>query len=220
MDDQFPLEPFQERGYHVLVHGQKAWNGVAVLSREPAELLERGLSGQEDMGARLISAHCYGLDFTTVYCPNGKSTEHPDFGRKLAWYDALIERAEKRPAGSNPEVLCGDFNVCPTPLDTCHDPDPTESIFHTKPERERIGRLAAAGLQDLFRLQHPSERSYSWWDYRSGAFPKNRGLRIDFVLAGESLAERMQDATIDRDFRKKKQGLTPSDHAPVIVELA
>jgi len=218
-EEQFPIEPFAERGYQAQVFGQKAWNGVAVLSKRPVELIEKGLAGQEELGSRLISVRTDHFDFTTVYCPNGKSTEHPDFARKLAWFDALIERSAKRGPAAPPEILCGDFNICPTPLDTCHEPDPTKSIFHTPEERSRIERLLDTGLVDLFRAQHPDARLFSWWDYRSGAFPKNRGLRIDFVLGAQSLSARCRQAEIDRDYRKKKEGLTPSDHAPVMVEL-
>jgi len=218
-DAQLPVEAFESAGYRVVSHGQKAWNGVAILSREPAEVLQRGLPGQEEFGARLITAAVGGIAFTTVYCPNGKSTDHADYPRKLAWFDALLDhlRGSRDPNGA--EVLCGDFNVCPSALDTWDESAHTGSIFHTDPERDRIQGLLAWGLVDLFRHLHPEERAYSWWDYRGGAFHRGHGLRIDFLLGTRAVAERVESITIDRDWRKKHDGLTPSDHCPVFAEL-
>ncbi|MEE8522965.1 MAG: exodeoxyribonuclease III, partial [Thermoanaerobaculia bacterium] len=111
-DDKFPYDDFEEEGYSAVVHGQKAWNGVAILSREPAEVVQKGLPGQEDLGARLITARIGELSFTTVYCPNGKHTGHPDFPRKLAWFDALAEHLAQNHDPQSPGILCGDFNIC------------------------------------------------------------------------------------------------------------
>jgi len=218
-DEQFPYDVLAEAGYHALVHGQKAWNGVAVLSREPAELLERGLPGQEALGSRLITARVGGLRFTTVYCPNGKTLEHEDFGRKLAWFDALSEHFCARPPSDEMEILCGDFNVCPTALDSWHGEAGEGAIFHTAEERARLAALSGHGFQDLFRCLHPDERAYSWWDYRRGAFHKGHGLRIDFLLGGPASVERLRSVEIDREYRKKRQELTASDHAPVMADF-
>ena len=219
-DDQFPHEELEAAGYRAAVHGQKAWNGVAVLSREPAEVVERGLPGQEDLGARLITAGVDGISFTTVYCPNGKHVEHEDFPKKLAWLDALAGHFEARHDPAAPEVLCGDFNVCPEPLDSWNEDLLAGSIFHTGEERGRFRRLLDWGLVDLFRRHHPEKQTFSWWDYRGGAFHRNMGLRIDFLLATPALAGRVERVEIDRDYRKKKEGLTASDHAPVYADLS
>ncbi len=217
-DEQFPHEVFAELGYRVATHGQKAWNGVAVVSREPAEVTQRGLPGQEDFGARLITARVSGLDFTTVYVPNGKTVEHPDFPRKLAWYDALAAHfggvADRAPA-----VLCGDFNICPAPIDSWNEARLAGSIFHTDEERRRFRALLDTGMVDLYRELHPERQAFSWWDYRGGAFHRKQGLRIDFLLGTRDLLERVRAVEIDRDYRKKQDGLTASDHAPVIVDL-
>jgi exodeoxyribonuclease-3 len=218
-DEQFPHAEIEEAGYRAVVHGQKAWNGVAILSREPAEIVQRGLPEQEDLGARLLTANVAGLSFTTVYVPNGKSVDHDDYPRKLAWLDALAAHVEKRGAANAPEVLCGDFNVVPAPIDSWNETQFNGSIFHTDEERARLRDLLDRDLADLFRELHPDEQAFSWWDYRGGAFHRKMGLRIDFLLATRSVVDRVRSVEIDRDYRKKQEGLTPSDHAPVIADL-
>ena len=218
-DEQFPSDVFESVGYSALTHGQKAWNGVAILSRKPAELLQRGLPGQQDLGARLVTAQVEDLSFTTVYCPNGKSTDHEDFPRKLAWFDALAEHLAEHAGDDRPAVVCGDFNICPAAIDSWDEEGHRGRIFHTEKERERFQRLLAPGFEDVFRARHPDAREFSWWDYRGGAFHRGWGLRIDLLLATRSAMERVRAVEIDRDYRKKKDGLTASDHAPVIADL-
>ena len=218
-DDSFPHELFTELGYEVVTHGQKSWNGVAIASRLPISVTDRGLPGQEDFGARLISVQVENLNFTTVYCPNGKDIDHDDFPRKLAWYDALVDYWSSRRDVNEQAVLCGDFNIVPTALDSWQGEQADGQVFHTVEERERFARLMDCGLADLYRAQHPDEQVFSWWDYRGGAFHRGQGLRIDFMLGSPSVQDRLVDTRIDRDFRKKKEGLTASDHAPVISEL-
>ena len=218
-DDKFPHEAFAELGYQALVHGQKSWNGVAILTREPCELLCRGLAGQADFGARLISARIGDLDFTTLYCPNGKTLEHDDYPRKLAWFDALAAHCKEHHDSSRQSVLCGDFNICPTPLDSWGGERFEGQLFNTGAERERLARIQEIGLLDLFREARPEEQAFSWWDYRGGAFHRKQGLRIDFLLATPSVYERMRNVEIDREYRKKQDGMTASDHAPVFADL-
>ncbi len=218
-DEQFPLAELEAEGYHALVHGQKSWNGVAVLSREPAERTQQGLPGQEDFGARLLTARLGELSFTTVYVPNGKSVDHDDYPRKLAWLDALAEHFASKHAPADPVVLCGDFNVTPTALDTWNEAKLAGRVHHTDAERERIRRLEAWGLRDAFRERHPEVQAFSWWDYRGGAFHRGQGLRIDLLLATPPVLERLRRVEIDRDWRKKHEGLTPSDHTPVWADL-
>jgi exodeoxyribonuclease-3 len=216
---QFPAQEIEAAGYQAAVHGQKSWNGVAILSRKPLEIVEQGLPGQEELGARLLSAEIEDLRFTTVYCPNGKHVGHDDFPRKLAWFDTLAEHLERRGDPRHPGVVCGDFNVCPSELDSWNAEVLAGRIFHTDDERARFRRLLDWGLVDLFREQHPDLRAYSWWDYRGGAFHKGQGLRIDFLLGTRALLPRVREVRIDRDYRKKKDGQTASDHAPVIADL-
>lgn len=217
---QLPLAELQAAGYHVAAYGQKSWNGVAILSRRPIAVTTRGLLGQEEAGARLIRAEIGDLSFTTVYIPNGKHTGHEDFPRKLAWLDALAADLEAN-AGlrERPAILCGDFNLCPEGIDSFDEASLRHSIFHTDEERQRFRRILAAGYVDLFRHQHPERQEFSWWDYRGGAFHKRQGLRIDFLLATPPALARVHSVEIDREYRKKKDGLTPSDHAPVLADL-
>ncbi len=217
-DEEFPTDAFSARGYHVVTHGQKAWNGVAVLSREPAEVVMRGLPGQAELGARLLRVSVGNIDFTTVYCPNGKDIDHDDYARKLDWFDALAAYWQSAPAADR-AVLCGDFNIVPAALDSWLD-DCGDHIFHSPAERARFDRLGALGWIDLYRAKHPDRRAYSWWDYRGGAFHRGQGLRIDLVLGSRALAPQVESAEIDRDFRKKQDGFTASDHAPVYVDIA
>jgi len=218
-DDKFPRAELEAAGYQSAVHGQKSWNGVAVLSRAPGEITQRGLAGQEDFGARLLTVAVAGLSFTTVYVPNGKHVGHDDFPRKLAWLDALTEHFHERHDAARPAVLCGDFNICPAPIDSWNEELLHGTIFHTDEERARHRRLLDLGLRDLYRERHPDRRVFSWWDYRGGAFHRGHGLRIDLLLGTPSVLERVRQVEIDREYRKKQDGLTASDHAPVFADL-
>ena len=218
-DEQFPRAAFEAAGYRAAWHGQKAWNGVAVLSRGPIEVVQEGLPGQSDMGSRLLTVETGGMRFTTIYCPNGKSLEHEDYPRKLAWLDSLAAHFESRHDPAGPELLCGDFNICPAPIDSWNEERLAGSIFHTEEERGRYQRLLDWGFHDLFREHAPDSQTFSWWDYRGGAFHRGMGLRIDMLLGTRSLLDRLRSAETDREYRKKKEGLIASDHAPVIAEL-
>ena len=222
-DDLFPHAEFEARGYRALTHGQKSWNGVAILSRVPLELIDAGLPGQSELGARLLRARVgdgeHAIDFTTLYCPNGKDTDHDDYQRKLEWFDALHQWAAAFVRPERPIVLCGDFNIVPDPLDSWNEERLRGSIFHTDPERERMKALGELGLIDLFRVVSPDTQAFSWWDYRGGAFHRKQGLRIDFLLGTQAIVDRLRSVEIDREFRKKKDGLTASDHAPVIAVI-
>jgi exodeoxyribonuclease-3 len=218
-DARFPRAAIEAAGYAVATHGEKAWNGVAVLSRVGLAVTRTGLPGKEACGARLLEVEAGGFGFTTLYCPNGKHVAHDDFRRKLAWLDALVDHVATRHEPARPALLCGDFNLCPGPLDTWDEAGLRGTLFHTEEERERFRRLLALGLSDVLRERHPELRAYTWWDYRAGAFHRGQGLRIDLVLASEPLARRVRAVEVDRDYRKKRFGRIPSDHAPVLVEL-
>lgn len=218
-DEKFPHDALTDEGYQAVTHGQKSWNGVAILSRAPARVLQRGLPGQQDFGARLLSAEVAGLRFTTVYCPNGKYVEHADYARKLAWFDALAAHLAGADAASGMAVLCGDFNIVPQALDSWDEAGHAGAIFHTDAERARINALYEAGWRDLFRARRPQEQAFSWWDYRGGAFHQGHGLRIDFLLGTAEVAARLGAVEIDREYRKKQDGMTASDHAPVFADL-
>jgi len=217
-DDMFPHEELEAEGYFAAVYGQKAWNGVAVLAREKPQVIQTGLPGQEELGSRLLTASVGGLALTSVYCPNGKSVEHADFPRKLAWFESLADHLSASSMADLPAIVGGDFNLCPQGIDSYNEAGKKGKIFHTREERARFERLLELGFSDLYRRQHPDRQAYSWWDYRAGAFHKNLGLRIDFLLASPKVAE-IEETEIDREFRKKLDGLTPSDHAPVWADV-
>lgn len=216
--EEFPHEEFAELGYTALVHGQKSWNGVAILSNVSLEHRQSGLPGEDDWGARLITAEIEGgLEFTTVYCPNGKSVEHQDYPNKLTWYDSLLSHWQQSDHANR--ILCGDFNIVPRAIDSWRGDAAAGDIFHTDAERARLAALMDTGLTDLYRHMHPDEQAFSWWDYRGGAFHRKHGLRIDFLLGTKAAVQSTQAVVIDRDFRKKQDGLTASDHAPVYADL-
>ena len=218
-DDLFPHDLFEAEGYRAVTHGQKSWNGVAIVAREEPRVTQVDLPGQEKLGARLLSAEVAGLSFTSIYVPNGKHLEHDDYPRKLAWLDALAAQLKETAPPGRPAVLCGDFNVCPGPLDSWNEEKLRGAIFHTDAERERFRSLLGGGLHDLFRERNPQLQAFSWWDYRGGAFHRKQGLRIDFLLGTGPVLERLGAVEIDREWRKKQDGLTASDHAPVWADL-
>jgi exodeoxyribonuclease-3 len=206
-DAQFPHDVFAQAGYHALVHGQKSWNGVAVLARKPLAPVQIGLPGQEEMGARLLAAEVEGLVFASLYCPNGKHTGHDDFAKKLAWYDTLAAHLAAA------LTRCADL---PTSLVRCDEA--TRAGRSSTPTRARaLRRLLALGF---VTCSARALQAFSWWDYRGGEFHRRQGLRIDFLLASEAAAARVRSVEIDREWRKKQAELTPSDHAPVVAELS
>jgi exodeoxyribonuclease-3 len=226
-DAAFPHQALEQDGYAAFTHGQQAWNGVGVLVRKErfpdgAEVIQRGLPGQEEAGARLVSVRLGDLLATSVYVPNGKTVQHPDFQKKLGWLEALAADLERvHAAHDGPTLVGGDFNLCPEDLDSWAPDDLRGHIFHTDQERERWRDLIGRGhLVDLFRALHPEERTFTWWDYRAGCFHKNQGLRIDFLLGNVATREKTTSVMVDREWRKKKGDLTPSDHAPVVAEIA
>ncbi len=216
-DNDFPHEFFNKLGYQALVYGQKSWNGVAILTKIGGVLKTKGLVDQEGFGSRLITAQFDDLEFTTCYCPNGKDTNHQDYHAKLDWFDSLISTFTTNQEPNR--VLCGDFNIVVEAIDSWRGEKATGDIFHTKEERKRMIELMATGLVDLFRIQNPNEQLFTWWDYRGGAFHRKQGLRIDLILGSEAILNRTKSHVIDRDYRKKHQELTASDHAPVFIDI-
>lgn len=219
-EEEFPYDEFARLGYHAIVHGQKAWNGVAVLSREPVEVTQAGLQGHEDAGARMLAVQAGDLHFVTVYCPNGKSVDHPDFAKKLEWFSALADFIDERYQPTQQLVLCGDFNVVPAEPDTWSEDLLEGGIFHTVAERDRISALLDWGLVDVWRDRYPDKPGFTWWDYRNNAFKKNRGLRIDFMLATQPVLERVRFVQPDKSWREYRDELIASDHAPLYADLA
>ncbi|MDS1270287.1 exodeoxyribonuclease III [Lipingzhangella sp. LS1_29] len=223
--DQFPTEVFTELGYTVAHHGHSQWNGVAIASRVGLEEVRRDFPGQptwkdEDQPeARAIGARCGGVDVWSLYVPNGRELDDPHYVYKLDWLAALRTAGtawlEEDPAARI--ALCGDFNVAPEDTDVW-DMAEFEGSTHVSPaERDAFAALVEAGFTDTVRPFAPGPGVYTYWDYKGLAFPKRKGMRIDFVLASPALAAQVADGRIDREERK---GKGPSDHAPVIVDLS
>ncbi len=217
-DEQFPELALRSAGYHAAFHGQKSYNGVAILSKsEPREVRPALCDQVEDPQARVIAATIGELRIFSIYAPNGQAVGSPPYDYKLRWYERLRNCLEENENIARGLIVCGDFNVAPRDEDV-HDPELWHgAIMCSEGERAAFQQLCEAGLIDTLRLHHRETGLFSWWDYRMLSFPKNRGLRIDAVLASQSLAERCTDAGIDREMRKGKE---PSDHAPVWADFA
>jgi exodeoxyribonuclease-3 len=216
-DEQFPVLDLKAAGYYSAYHGQKSYNGVAIISKiEPAEVRAALCDEEDDPQARVLAATIAGLRVYSIYAPNGQAVGSPAYDYKMKWYGRLRKCLE-RENGQQPLVVCGDFNVAPKDEDV-YDPDLWRgAIMCSDGERKAFDDLCAIGLVDTLRLHHPESGLFSWWDYRMLSFPKNRGLRIDAVLAGESLADRCTASGIEREMRKGKE---PSDHAPIWAEFS
>jgi len=229
-DDTAPYEAFTAAGYELAHHGEGRWNGVAIASRvgvetvvtnfgEPLRRPETPDVGDDEplAEARMIAATCGGIRVVSVYAPNGRAIGSTFYEAKLLWYTRLSRWFEDQADPSEPLVLGGDFNIAPTDSDVW-DPTACHGGTHVSPrEREAFARLETWGLVDIYRRLHPETGRYSWWDYRAGDFHKNIGMRIDLLLATGSVAERSIWAEIDREARKGKP--TPSDHAPVVMDV-
>ncbi|HEX9712944.1 MAG TPA: exodeoxyribonuclease III [Actinomycetota bacterium] len=221
-DEAFPHEQLAERGYHAATYGQRAYNGVAVLSREAPLSLERGFTADPTPDeARLLTARYDALTVISAYVINGRAIGDPAYERKLAWLDALRAWIAGTFSPEEPLVLAGDFNVAPEARDV-HDPAGWEGSIHfSEPERTRVRALLDWGFADLLRRHTTDGGIFTWWDYRAGAFHKGWGLRIDLILGTEPLAGRVEEVRVDRNERRPKAGEgAPSDHAPVIATLA
>jgi exodeoxyribonuclease-3 len=218
--DQFPYKAFEDAGYQITMHGLNQWNGVAFASKTPAEDVEIGFSGmpefKEVQEARAIAATFDGIRLWSLYVPNGRTLDDPHFPYKLEWLDRLAavtaETLENEP--DVPLALMGDFNIAPLDTDVWDINFFAGSTHVTPEERQAFEAFKQIGLQDVVRPRIPE--GYTYWDYQQLRFPRNEGMRIDFILGSEAFAEKVKSASIERDERK---GEGPSDHVPVVVEI-
>jgi len=215
-DEQFPALAFQAAGYFSAYHGEKSYNGVAIFAKTALRDVRPSLCDEViDPQARVIAATTARLRVFSIYAPNGQAVGSPAYEYKLHWYRRLRDCVAKE--NSTDLILCGDFNVAPEDLDV-YDPDLWRgAIMASDRERAAFRELCTLGLRDTLRIHHKEGELFSWWDYQMRAFEKNRGLRIDVVLASESLAKKCIASGIDREMRRGKD---PSDHAPVWAEFA
>jgi exodeoxyribonuclease III len=217
-DEKFPAAAIKAVGYGAIWHGQKSWNGVAILARgvEPIET-RRGLPGDpDDTHSRYIEATVNGILVGCLYLPNGNPALGPKFDYKLRWFARLQDHAKTLLGSKAPVVLAGDYNVMPTDLDVYAPERWTEDALFRPEAREAYRQLVAQGWTDAIRKLHPKERIYTFWDYWRNAFGRNAGLRIDHLLLSPSVAKRLVAAGVDREVRGREHA---SDHAPTWMEL-
>jgi len=219
-DEEFPHDAIQAVGYQAAVHGQKTYNGVAILAKGQPEVLSRGFGhGRLDDQARLIDARVGRVRVICAYFPNGGTVGSDKYAYKLQWMARLRSYLDATASPAEPLALCGDFNVAPDDLDVADPQQWADTVLCHTDARAALERIRSWGLIDVFRKLHPQGHVYSWWDYRMLAFPKNNGLRIDHIFATEPLARRCVSAGVDRDQRKGTKDDKPSDHAPVWAEF-
>lgn len=229
VDEAFPREVFEERGYNVETHGQKSFNGVAILSKLPLEDVSRGLPGDDaDEQARWIEATAVGqqaIRICGLYLPNGNPVELEADGTpvaggkyayKLAWMERLKARAQALLDQEMPALMAGDYNIIPQPEDAKRPEAWVEDALHRPESRAAYQRILNLGFTEAFRARHPEPGHYSFWDYQAGAWNRNDGIRIDHFLLTPQAADLLLDCQIDKDVRGREK---PSDHVPVWVEL-
>lgn len=216
-DEDFPRAEIEAAGYQVAYTGQKTYNGVALLTRKPASGVLLDLPGMEDdPQRRLVAGTIDGVRIFNLYVPNGQALDSDKFEYKMRWLACLRETLAAALEEHPLVAVMGDFNIAPADADV-HDPAAWEGKIHcSKPERAALDALLELGFKDSFRMFEQAADQFSWWDYRMAAFRRNRGLRIDLILASEALAERCSASLIDRQPRTLER---PSDHTPVVAEF-
>jgi exodeoxyribonuclease III len=216
--EKFPEAEIRAAGYHVIWHGQKSWNGVAILSRQHAPIeIRRVLPGDpEDLHSRYIEATVGDVLVACLYLPNGNPAPGPKFDYKLKWLERLIVHGAELVKNAGAVVLAGDFNVIPTPNDVYKPERWVDDALFRVETREAFGRLMSQGWMDAVRKIHPDETIYTFWDFFRDAYARNAGIRIDHLLLNAAAASRLLDAKVERDVRGWER---PSDHAPTWVEL-
>jgi exodeoxyribonuclease-3 len=216
-DEDFPADAFRDYGYSAAFSGQSAYNGVAILSREPGGAIAYDVgSHYADEQKRVLGATFGGVRLWSLYVPNGQSVESDKYRYKLDWLAAFRRFLEDELVRYPDLLLVGDFNIAPDDRDV-HNPAAWQNqVLCTPAERAALGAIAELGLADVFRLFPQPEKVFSWWDYRAGAFRRNQGLRIDLVLASRSLSQRCTACRIDKEPRGWER---PSDHVPVVAEF-
>jgi exodeoxyribonuclease-3 len=216
-DGKFCVPEIEATGYRCCYSGQKTYNGVAILSREPAADVQIGIPDYDDPQRRVIAATFAGVRVVCVYIPNGESVTSEKYKYKLAWLERLTAWIEIQLRAYPKLALLGDYNIAPDDRDV-YDPKAWEGqVLCSEPERQAFQRLIGLGLVDSFRMFEQPEKSYTWWDYRMNMFKRKLGMRIDHVLLSTELAPSCRSCVIDKDMRAKER---PSDHAPVIADLA
>ncbi|MFS4438669.1 exodeoxyribonuclease III [Paracoccaceae bacterium GXU_MW_L88] len=218
VDEGFPVMEIEELGYNVATHGQKSFNGVAILSKAPMEDVTRGLPGDdEDEQARWIEATVEGVRICGLYLPNGNPVPGPKYDYKLAWMKRMEARAEALLALEEPLVMTGDYNIIPQAMDAAHPENWREDALFRPESRAAYQRIVNLGFTEAFRMWNPGTVAYSFWDFQGGAWRNNDGIRIDHFLLSPQAADRLASCTIEKEMRGRDK---PSDHVPVWIELS
>ncbi|MEM9583622.1 MAG: exodeoxyribonuclease III [Pseudomonadota bacterium] len=221
VDEAFPREIFEDRGYNVETHGQKSFNGVAILSKLPLEDVRRGLPGDDsDEQARWIEALVMGaqhpIRICGLYLPNGNPAPGPKYEYKLAWMERMYARAKDLLAEEIPTMMAGDYNIIPQPEDAKRPEAWTEDALYRPESRAAFRKILNLGFTDAFRARNQLPEQFSFWDYQAGAWNRNDGIRIDHLLLSPQAADKLRDCKIDYEIRGREK---PSDHVPVWVDL-
>jgi exodeoxyribonuclease-3 len=217
-DETLPIADIEAAGYHGVYHGQKGFNGVAILARgeKPIEV-QKGLSGEpEDEHSRYIEADVFGIRVASIYLPNGNPQPGPKFDYKLRWFDRLTARATELMALEIPVVLAGDYNVIPTDDDIANPKAMIDDALMQPESRAAFRRLSALGLTDALEARHPKGRLWTFWDYQAGGWQRDAGFRIDHLMLSPEAADRLVDAGVDKEYRGREKA---SDHAATWVVL-
>jgi exodeoxyribonuclease-3 len=216
-EEKFPFDAFKSAGYHCYIHGQKTYNGVALISNRPLTDVQTGfLDGVKDEDSRFISGKLDDVNFLCVYTPNGQSVGADKYYFKLNWLARLRRHLDQHYRSSDDVVLVGDFNIAPKDIDVYDPAAWSGQVLCSSRERSALAEIQAFGFHDCFREKFPEKVEYTWWDYRNLGFQKNLGLRIDLILATSSMFKRLLNVYVDREERK---GEKPSDHAPILAEF-
>ena len=217
VDDNFPYQAIHDAGYHTAFYGQKSYNGVAILSKHDIDDVQKGFADDDDEAPkRLIAATIKGIRIVNTYIPNGTELWTDKFTFKLDWLQRLRRFFDDTCPLDSDVLLCGDFNVAPEELDVWSVPQWEGKLHFSKPERAAMHHVMQWGFVDVFRKMNGDVQEFSWWNYREGAWQRNRGLRIDHIWTSPSLAEKCTGCWIDKSTRELEK---PSDHAPVIAEF-
>jgi len=216
-DDQFPAEAFDEIGYHVSYSGQKTYNGVAIISKQPVEDIVTDIPDLDDPQRRIMAASYGQVRILDLYVVNGSEVGSDKYDYKLDWLEKVRAYIEEDNKQHEHYVVLGDFNIAPDDRDVHNPKSWHERILCSTPERNALKAILDLGFKDSFRLFDQKEKTFSWWDYRGGGFDQNMGLRIDLILSSDSLSGKCQSSFVDVEPRKLDR---PSDHAPVVAEFS